>query len=198
MPVIRNTATMRSYEDGCAAARTLDLIGERCTLLVVRELLLGPKRFTGLRAGFESLRAYGVGSGAATGHRTSRTRWGARSPSKLRDAVLDVDSLILSSQTTFDPLAAEDLTAGYELRLGEDRYRAEVADGRFEVERGSVVRPDAIVQADSATLAGLVYEGRDLADALRPGRCGSRATDRRWSASYASSPCPSPPSAVGA
>jgi DNA-binding HxlR family transcriptional regulator len=42
---------MRSYQDGCAAAHALDLIGERWALLVVRELLLGPKRFTDLRAG---------------------------------------------------------------------------------------------------------------------------------------------------
>ncbi|GAA1829529.1 winged helix-turn-helix transcriptional regulator [Agromyces salentinus] len=41
----------RSYQDGCAAAHALDLIGERWALLVVRELLFGPKRFTDLRAG---------------------------------------------------------------------------------------------------------------------------------------------------
>jgi DNA-binding HxlR family transcriptional regulator len=44
-------ATMRTYGDGCAIAQGLDLVGERWALLVVRELLLGPKRFTDLRAG---------------------------------------------------------------------------------------------------------------------------------------------------
>ncbi|MBB6096885.1 DNA-binding HxlR family transcriptional regulator/putative sterol carrier protein [Deinobacterium chartae] len=39
----------RSYDEGCAAAHALDLVGERWALLVVRELLLGPKRFTDLR-----------------------------------------------------------------------------------------------------------------------------------------------------
>ena len=43
--------TKRSYGEGCAAAHALDLVGERWALLVVRELLLGPKRFTDLRAG---------------------------------------------------------------------------------------------------------------------------------------------------
>ena len=47
--------TIRSYEDGCAAAHALDLIGERWALLVVRELLLGPKRFTDLRAGLPNV-----------------------------------------------------------------------------------------------------------------------------------------------
>jgi len=44
-------ATMRTYGDGCGIAHALDLIGERWALLVVRELLLGPKRFTDLRDG---------------------------------------------------------------------------------------------------------------------------------------------------
>jgi DNA-binding HxlR family transcriptional regulator len=42
---------VRTYGDPCGIARALDLVGERWALLVVRELLLGPKRFTDLRAG---------------------------------------------------------------------------------------------------------------------------------------------------
>ena len=45
----------RSYGDRCGVARALDLVGERWALLVVRELLLGPKRFTDLRAGLPNL-----------------------------------------------------------------------------------------------------------------------------------------------
>ncbi|HET8863822.1 MAG TPA: winged helix-turn-helix transcriptional regulator [Solirubrobacterales bacterium] len=41
----------RSYGDACRFASALDLVGERWALLVVRELLLGPKRFTDLRRG---------------------------------------------------------------------------------------------------------------------------------------------------
>jgi len=41
----------RSYGEACRFAYALDLIGERWALLVVRELLLGPKRFTDLREG---------------------------------------------------------------------------------------------------------------------------------------------------
>jgi len=44
-------AIRRTYGDRCGVARALDLVGERWALLVVRELLLGPKRFTDLRAG---------------------------------------------------------------------------------------------------------------------------------------------------
>src|SRR3954468_369228 len=41
----------RTYDDPCGVARALNLIGERWALLVVRELLLGPKRFSELRRG---------------------------------------------------------------------------------------------------------------------------------------------------
>jgi len=41
----------RSYGDPCGVARALDAVGERWALLVVRELLLGPKRFTDLQGG---------------------------------------------------------------------------------------------------------------------------------------------------
>jgi DNA-binding HxlR family transcriptional regulator len=49
------SATKRSYEDACGTAHALDLIGERWALLVVRELLLGPKRFTDLRKGLPGI-----------------------------------------------------------------------------------------------------------------------------------------------
>ncbi|WP_100446018.1 winged helix-turn-helix transcriptional regulator [Glycomyces xiaoerkulensis] len=48
---------MRTYGDGCPAAHALDLIGERWSLLIVRELILGPKRFTDLRAGLHGASA---------------------------------------------------------------------------------------------------------------------------------------------
>jgi DNA-binding HxlR family transcriptional regulator len=38
----------RSYQQYCPAARTLDVVGERWTLLLVRELLLGPRRYSDL------------------------------------------------------------------------------------------------------------------------------------------------------
>jgi len=41
--------TTRSYGDACGIARALDVVGERWALLVVRELLLGPQRFSDLR-----------------------------------------------------------------------------------------------------------------------------------------------------
>ena len=43
-------STLRSYEDACGMAHALDLVGERWALLVARELVVGPKRFSDLKA----------------------------------------------------------------------------------------------------------------------------------------------------
>jgi DNA-binding HxlR family transcriptional regulator len=48
----------RTYNQYCATARTLDLVGERWTLLLIRELLTGPKRFGDL---LSSLAGIGAG-----------------------------------------------------------------------------------------------------------------------------------------
>ena len=47
----------RVYNDACGTAHGLELIGERWALLVVRELMLGPKRFGDLRASLPGLSA---------------------------------------------------------------------------------------------------------------------------------------------
>ena len=194
------TSKKRRYDDGCAAAHALDLVGERWALLVVRELLLGPKRFTDLKAGLPGAspnvlaqRLRGLEEAGVLRRRklpppaASRVyeltewgaelepvivrlgRWGARSPSKPWDAPLGVDSLVLSLRTMFDGRAAGGLRASYEFRLGEDRFRALVEGGRFEISRGTAERPDAIVETDSDTFAGLVYAGRPLSEALEAG-----------------------------
>jgi putative sterol carrier protein len=45
----------RSYDQHCTVARALDVVGERWTLLLVRELLTGPKRFKDLLAGLPGI-----------------------------------------------------------------------------------------------------------------------------------------------
>ena len=41
--------TRRNFDQHCPIAEALDVVGERWSLLIVRELLLGPKRYTDLR-----------------------------------------------------------------------------------------------------------------------------------------------------
>jgi DNA-binding HxlR family transcriptional regulator len=47
----------RRYDDACGTAHALDLIGERWALLVLRELMLGPKRFSDIRADLPGISA---------------------------------------------------------------------------------------------------------------------------------------------
>jgi DNA-binding HxlR family transcriptional regulator len=192
-------AGKRSYDDPCGLARALDLVGERWALLVVRELLLGPKRFTDLRLGLPTasqnvlshrlrqLEEAGVVRRRRLGPPASAwayeltemggelgpalvqlARWGSRTPIR-SDAELSVDALVLALRTTFDPAAAGDLTGSYELRLGDDRFRADVAAGRIELARGGADEPDAVIEASVTTLRSLLFGGRSLADARRSG-----------------------------
>jgi DNA-binding HxlR family transcriptional regulator len=193
-------ARERSHVDACAAAHALDLIGERWAMLVVRELLLGPKRFTDLRAGIPDVSPDVLGrrlreleqagvvlrrklappAGSQVYELTewgyelepvvlALGRWGSRSPSHPRDGELGDDSMVLALKSEFDPAAASRLSASYELRLGVNHFHVEVADGRIEVGRGAAAEPDAILTTDSGTLASLLWNGRQLAEALRSG-----------------------------
>jgi DNA-binding HxlR family transcriptional regulator len=52
-----STASRRRYDDACGTAHALDLVGERWALLVIRELMLGPKRFSDIRADLPGISA---------------------------------------------------------------------------------------------------------------------------------------------
>jgi DNA-binding HxlR family transcriptional regulator len=190
----------RTYGEGCAAAHALDLVGERWALLVVRELLLGPKRFTDLRIGIphaspnvlsqrlrELEEAGIVRRGTLAPPAASKIyeltewgkglepvilalgAWGSRSPHLPRGEAMSVDCHMLALMTVFDSAAADGLRASYQLRVDGHRFRARIVDGRFKLDRGSLDEPDATITTDSATLAALLWEGRDLAEARGAG-----------------------------
>jgi DNA-binding HxlR family transcriptional regulator len=53
----RQSEPKRSYDDACGTAHALELIGERWAPLVLRELMFGPRRFSGLRADLPGISA---------------------------------------------------------------------------------------------------------------------------------------------
>lgn len=53
----RRSEDKRRYDDACAAAHGMDLIGERWSMPLIRELLLGPRRFSDLRASLHGISA---------------------------------------------------------------------------------------------------------------------------------------------
>ena len=95
--------------------------------------------------------------------------WAARSPSPPSDAPIGVDSLVLALRARFDPRAAHGLRAGYELRLGEDRFRIAVETPRSTSPAGAPIDADATIDTDPGTLAAVLWNDRSLADAERAG-----------------------------
>jgi DNA-binding HxlR family transcriptional regulator len=193
-------ASKRTYGDRCGVARALDLVGERWALLVVRELLLGPKRFTDLRAGLphvgpdvlaqrlRDLEQSGLvrrgtlppPAGSRIYELTERGRelepvvialgrFGSVAPFPPGEAGIGVDAVVIALKSLFAPAAADGMAASYELRLGEQPFRLDVADGRIEIARGSAPAPDATLETDPGTLASVLWHGRKLDEARRAG-----------------------------
>jgi DNA-binding HxlR family transcriptional regulator len=50
-------ATKRWYDDACGTALAMELVGERWSLLIVRELMFGPRRFGEVRGGLTGISA---------------------------------------------------------------------------------------------------------------------------------------------
>ena len=187
-------------EDGCGIAHASDLLGQRWALLVVRELLLGPKRFTDLRGGIPDISPNVLGqrlreleeSGILRRRRLAPPaavqvyeltdwgrqlepavlalgRWASGSPSFPKDAEMGADSLVLALKSGFQPAKAEGLEAAYELRLGEIPFRLRVAGGEFEAARGEAEKPDAVIQSEPNVIAGIVFGGKLMGEAVEAG-----------------------------
>ena len=183
--------TTRTYNEACGIPRALDRVGERWALMVVRELVLGPKRFTDLRTGLphaspnvlaqrlRELEQAGVvrkrklPPPAASqvyeltdwGRELDSVlialgRWGARAPGPPDGVGMSLDAHLLSLQTLFDPARAQGIDATFELRLGEDRFTADVRGGALDVARGDATSPDAVLEGDAGELLAVVHGPR--------------------------------------
>jgi DNA-binding HxlR family transcriptional regulator len=213
-------AGARHYDDPCGVARALDLVGERWTLLVVRELLFGPKRFSDLVRGLPGMsqnvlsqRLRELGNAGllerrrlgppVSGQVYALTERGAalrpvvielaRWGSRMPTtsrADLSVDALVLALLTTFDPDGAEDVRIA--LVLGDDRFVAEVTGGRLQVVRDAQARADAEVVTDAAGLRSVVFGGRPLAEAIAAGDAEVRGDAKKASRFLARFPRPAP------
>ncbi len=217
-------ATKRSYGDACRFASALDLVGERWALLVVRELLLGPKRFTDLRRGLpkaspnilsERLRELERGGvvhrrklpppAAAQVYEltewgaglepvvTGLGAWGARSPFPPEHREIGVDSIVLALRSLFDPEAAGALAASYELRLGEERFRVDVAAGEIALARGGAEEAAATIEIDEpGTLAAILSDRLPFDQAIQSGAAKVEGSKREASRFLDLFPMPEP------
>jgi DNA-binding HxlR family transcriptional regulator len=195
-------------------AHGLELVGERWAMHVVRELMLGPKRYSDLRADLPGISTNMLSDRLRELERTGLVRrrqlprpaaawvyelteygadlepiiralgrWAVRSPLHRPDLPLSATAFVLSLRTNFDATRAAGLTASYALRVGDLDLHARLVDGAFTVEPGFADRPDATLAGGHEALAGLVYDGRDLDEAVRTGDVsvsGDEAAIRRF------------------
>lgn len=176
---------MRTYGQACPVAHALDAVGDRWSLLVVRELRLGPRRYSDLAAALPGIGPsvlsqrlrdlVGAGVLEQRGPVYALTPWGAglepvfralaawgmASPTP-RAGSVSADSVLLGLRTFFARTPGWD--AVVEVRTAREAYRVVVVDGELrELARGAAAQaPDAVVTGDD--LDGLT-DGPDAFDA---------------------------------
>jgi len=188
----------RRYEDPCGIARALDVLGDRWALLVVRELIFGPKRFHQLRTGLDGVSPNVLSqrlrdledaglvrrevldppASVAVYDLTDRGR--AVEPVLIElgrwgnqeprptGREMSVSALLLALKTVFDPAAAADAT--YALRVDGQWFTATVAGRSIGITAGRPNQPTVTFDADVATLRTVAFGREPVSAAERDGR----------------------------
>ena len=189
----------RTYDQTCSLASGLDVLGERWTLLLVRELLLGPQRFSDLLDSLDGIgpntlatRLRGMEADGLIGKRrlpapaastvyelTERGR--ALEPVLLELArwgreLLPADPgelhpgwVAFGLKIAFDASAAEDVRLTCELRVDAETYVVAINGGQLSVTRGEHPGADAVIETDGETLYKLGNGELDLRAASADG-----------------------------
>jgi DNA-binding HxlR family transcriptional regulator len=188
--------TSRSYRDSCGIARALDVVGERWALLVVRELLLTPQRFSELRRALPNvssnlladrlrelehngvIRRRGTASeGPQVYELTDRGRqlepilralgdWGIHAPQPPEPSSLSATSVLIFLQGAARPDPAAPPIT-CRLELDGRVWTVRLASGRADVQPGETATADALLGADPKTLSVLLSDPATL-----PTACG--------------------------
>ncbi|MFE6194526.1 winged helix-turn-helix transcriptional regulator [Streptomyces sp. NPDC057838] len=188
----------RSYDQYCPAARALDVVGDRWTLLIVRELLAGPRRYTDLHADLPGVSTDVLASrlrdmerdglatrrrlpppGAATVYELTPR---GRSLLPVLQALGEWGQGELGERRPTDAVRAHWFALPL-LRLldGEGLVEVRLEEGRFHVHAGAgegpvygdgpaPTEPDALLVLDTATCTALGRGELDLLRAVREGR----------------------------
>ncbi len=188
-------ATTRTYGDACALARALDVIGERWALLIVRELLFGPQRFSDVRRALPNASSNLIADrlGELEGRGVIRRRklpppagssvyeltdWGRRlEPIVLAlgqwgasvplppEATLSATSVMLFLRGVIRPKPETSSTV-YGLQLDDRMWTVRTVDGEFDVQYGEPAGADVVLRTDPKMLNALLNEPHTLDAAL--------------------------------
>jgi DNA-binding HxlR family transcriptional regulator len=167
-------ATRRTYRQLCGLAAALDVVGERWTMLLVRDLALGPRRYGELLDGLPGIgegllaqrlrhleaedlvrRTFSSEVGAVVYELTDGGRdlwaamvplaaWGLQRVEPIEEKDVRADWLAVQLQSRFDPTKSAGIRERYEMRVDDEPYAITADDGRITVERGEA--PDAVVR----------------------------------------------------
>jgi DNA-binding HxlR family transcriptional regulator len=190
--------TSRSYRDSCGIARALDVVGERWALLVVRELLLAPRRFSELRQALphissnlladrlrelehngvirrrptprEGLRVYEL---TEWGRKLEPILlglgdWGIDAPQPPPPAALSATSVLIFLRRAARPDPAAPPTT-CRLELDGRVWTVRLASGRVEVQPGEPATAAVSLRAEPKTFSALLADPATLATACADG-----------------------------
>jgi DNA-binding HxlR family transcriptional regulator len=186
---------LRSYGQYCGLARGLDVIGDRWVLLIVRELLAGPRRYRELLDGLPgiatNLLADRLRSMESDGllHKGDDDRYVLTEHGHaLREVIYAIGRWAYPSMGTMGedetfrphwialPLGAmfpgedesrPELTI--EVRCGTDPMTVRSTGGRVSVERGTAAAPDLVLTGPPDAIVGLFARRIDVAEAKARG-----------------------------
>lgn len=216
--------TATRYDDPCGIARALGVIGDRWAVLVVRELMFGPRRFAQLRAGLpgispnvlsqrlRDLEASGVlrrsvldESAAVTAYELTE-RGLALEPVLIElgrwgsreqntsENDLSVSAMMLSYKTVFDPARASD--GRYGVRVDGESFTVRVSGGHITARRGLDPASDVVLETDMSTLRAVSFGRETVTAAEKQGRLHLTG-DRRFATRFARMfPAPAAPRAT--
>ncbi|PHQ72018.1 MAG: transcriptional regulator [Paracoccus sp.] len=189
-------STRIRYDEGCLAAHALNVIGDRWALLVVRELMLTPRRFQAIRAGLPGITAavltqrltqlraadvvdhdpdLGAYSLTASGQALlpvlqAMCRWGALHPGHDPRRFISPTALILSMTAMIDATAARGRVAVGGFQAGSDRFVMRLqGDGVARPEAVRRIDADFVLEGSGNTLARAVYGATPLAELVASG-----------------------------
>jgi len=187
---------MKRYGEACAIARALDVVGERWSLLLVRELILGPRRYRDLATGLpgipsnvlaarlKDLQCAGVITQRTLPAPTDVTVYELTGAGRaLQPALKELLDWGLrygpepSSDDTAQPGWALLAAAGRptalpgrqtcELRVGPESFYLSSDAGKLTVRRGPAPDGDVVVTMSADTLYSLVAGQTTVTDAVR-------------------------------
>ena len=196
----------RSYDQFCSVARALDVVSERWTLLIVRNLMLGPRRYSDLMTELPgittNLLAARLQTMEADGLIARRDAQPARYELTALGAALEPVVVELGrwgANFMDQPRRRDTINTGWgllalkrryrggmdavvELRLGERRFELAFEKAHLHVKERDAIRPQLVVAGSLEAFQAWLFKGSAAADLQRAGKLAVDGDPAVWRA----------------